>query len=476
MTENTLQVAGWARCLFKEPDLRHIVAHGGRGAGAKSRSIAAYIIHEGYQRPFRVLCAREIQRSIRDSVKVLLDDEIARQHLGNFYVSTERGIFGANGTRIIFMGLRANTEQIKSLEGIDLVWIEEARTVSQESIDVLEPTIRKDGSRLVWSFNAKEKTDPVDKMFRGPDGPPPRSKVIHLQPEDNPWFPEVLREKMEYDKKRDYARYLHIWRGKYWERSDSKVFTNWKEAEFETPANAILRFGADWGFAIDPTVLVRCFLGWWDEDTGTATADHKGDTLFIDYEAWSIKCDVLNTPALFAGDDDPGRLKKRWTNPKGYTGIPGATKWKITADSARPEMISHMKNHGFSIEPAVKGAGSIEDGVEFLKGYNIIIHPRCRNVIDEVGLYSYKVDPVTEEVLPVLADKDNNTIDACRYALEGVRRAGTGKLNVKSAGTRVSVSGTQARDGRQQEKELQTPKRTGRGWGSAGGGLKGVNG
>lgn len=467
----------WAE-VFWQPDLRHVALKGGRGAGAKSRSVATALLIQGTESVRRVVCGREIQRSIRDSVKTLLDDTILRLGLGpagipgqnGFYRSTQNGIYGANGTRFIFLGTRQNVEQIKSLEGVTDWWQEEARTTSQDTIDTLEPTIRADGSRFIWTWNSKLPTDPVDAMFWGKHGPPPRTARIHLQPEDNPWFPAVLREKMEYDKKRDYARYMHVWRGAYWERDDAKVFTDWEVADFETPADAVLRFGADWGFSIDPTVLVRAFIGWWDGVT--ARPDWNGDTLFVDHEAYAVGCPIDDTPALFAGTDD-AVVKPRWENTNNRPGVPGSLLWPITADSARPETIAYMAARGFRIEPAIKGAGSIEDGVEFLKAYHLVIHSRCTNTADEVATYSYKVDRLTEQVLPVLADKANNTIDALRYALEAVRRAGSGNLLVRSASPRAMAllhkTDEQAAADLQKQQQL-----TGKGWGTSAGKSKGI--
>lgn len=414
---------------------------------------------------------------MRESVKALLDDAIMRQGLGQgpgqsgFYTSTQTGIYGANGTRFIFAGLRQNIEQIKSIEGITDVWLEEARTVSQDALDTLEPTIRAPGSRLIYGYNPRLPTDPVDAMFWGPHGPPPRSVKLHLQPEDNPWFPDVLREKMVYDFKRDYARAMHIWRGAYWERDDAKVFTNWEVAEFDTPADAVLRFGADWGFSIDPTVLVRCFVGWWDGVN--ATADWNGDTLFVDREAFKVGCPIDDTPALFAGNDD-ARAYPRWENPNNWPGVPGSLLWPITADSARPETIDFMASRGFTIHPAIKGAGSIEDGVAFLQSYNIVVHPLCKNTADELSTYSWKVDKLTQQVLPVLADKDNNTIDALRYALEGVRRAGSGNIPIRSASPRATAVGHKSAAQMEHQLRREVEQSTGRGWGTVPSSRKGI--
>jgi phage terminase large subunit len=169
------------------------------------------------------------------------------------------------------------------------------------------------------------------------------------------------------------------------------VFKNWKIDDFEAPPDAIHRLGADWGFSIDPTVLVRCHI--------------IGRTLFIDYEAYMVGCEIINTPELFMQ-------------------VPESERWPIVADSARPETISHMKRNGFpKIMTAVKGPKSVEEGIEFLKNYDIVVHPRCIHTIDELSLYSYKSDPLTGRILPVLEDKKNHVIDALRYACEGVRRA-----------------------------------------------------
>jgi len=186
------------------------------------------------------------------------------------------------------------------------------------------------------------------------------------------------------------------------------VFTNWRVEEFETPEDAVLRFGADWGFASDPSALVRCWV--------------DGRRLYVDYEAGSAGVEIDDTPALFAGDD--ANKPPRWENRNARPGIPGALKWTITADSARPETVSYMRRKGFKIIPAIKGAGSIEDGVAFLQSYEIVVHPRCPQVAGELGSYSYRVDAQTGQVLPILEDKFNNFIDALRYALEALRRSG----------------------------------------------------
>ena len=383
-----IRLPDWSKCLFDESH-RYIVLRGGRGS-AKSRSVARALIVRASKKPLRILCSREIQKSIKDSVKRLLDDTRNEHGLQDFYESTDTEIRGRNGSLFIFVGLRSNIESIKSMEGIDICWVEEASSCSYDSLKQLIPTIRKPGSQIIFTYNPRYENDPVDQMFRQ-DELPPRTHIEDVNYDRNPWFPDVLREEMEYDKARDYDKYLHVWEGQYLTNANSRVFKNWSVEEFEAPQDAIFRFGADFGFAIDPTVLVRCYI--------------IGRKLYIDYEAHAVELEIIDTPELF------------------FT-IPESEKWPMTADSSRPETISHLRKHGFpKINASVKGANSVVEGIEWLKSFEILVHPRCKHTIDELTLYSYKTDPLTDKVLPVLEDKNNHVIDALRYACEGARRA-----------------------------------------------------
>jgi phage terminase large subunit len=338
------------------------------------------------------VCVREIQKSLNQSVKRLLEGKIEAMNAGAYFEVQDAVIKNTKGKGLItFQGMQNHTaDSIKSLEGYDRAWIEEAQSVSQRSLDLLRPTIRKPGSEIWATWNPREKTDPIDSLLRG-DVPPTDSCILEVNFTDNPWFPDVLKEEMEYDKRRDPDKYAHVWLGAYLQNSEARVFKNWRIEEFEAPANTIHRLGADWGFASDPTTLVRSHI--------------EGRKLYIDYEAYMVGCEIMDTPALFQT-------------------VPESEKWPIVADSARPETISHMRKHGFpKIMAAVKGPKSLEDGVEWLKSFDIVVHPRCKHTIDELTLYSYKQDPLTGKILPVLEDKKNHVIDALRYACEGARRA-----------------------------------------------------
>lgn len=369
---------------------RYKGAHGGRGSG-KSHFFAELLVEQCVLRPgTRAACVREVQKSLKNSVKLLVEDKIKALGVPGFEI-LEAEIRTPGGGTIMFQGMQNHTaDSIKSLEGFDIAWVEEAQSLSQRSLDLLRPTIRKPRSELWFSWNPNKPSDPVDVLLRG-DSPPADAVVVEANWSDNPWLPDELRADLEDDRKRDPDKFLHVWGGHYSLNSEARVFRNWRVEEFDAPDTAIHRFGADWGFATDPTVLVRCHI--------------DGRKLYVDREAVQVGCEIDRTPALFDT-------------------VEGARKWLIRADSARPETVSYMRRQGFRITGALKGTGSLEDGVEFLRSFDIIVHPRCENVARELTLYSYKRDPQTEEILPILEDKNNHTIDALRYALEELRRSG----------------------------------------------------
>lgn len=370
---------------------RYKGAHGGRGSG-KSHFFAELLIARCASAKVDAVCIREVQRTLNQSVKKLLEMKIEEMGLGSIFDVQESVIHTPNGGRIIFQGMQNHTaDSIKSLEGYDIAWVEEAQSLSQKSLDLLRPTIRKPGSEIWFSWNPSLPTDPVDVLMRS-DTPPPDAVVVQANYRDNPWLPDVLHTEIEYDQRRDPDKFAHVWLGEYQRNSESRVFKNWNIEEFDIQRDWIMRQGADWGFAIDPSVLVQCAI--------------VGKRLYVPYEAYMVGCEIDNLAALFST-------------------VPECEKWPIVADSARPETISYMQRHGFpKLMAAVKGPKSLDEGVQFLQNFDIVVHPRCQHLIDELTLYSYKKDPLTDKVLPVLEDKNNHVIDSLRYACEAARRMG----------------------------------------------------
>jgi phage terminase large subunit len=278
-----------------------------------------------------------------------------------------------------------NTNAIRSKEGIDICWVEEARIVAEESWEILIPTIRKEGSEIWITFNAESTDDPVYKRFV--INPPHNAIVRKVTWRDNPWFPAVLRQEMEHDRALDPDLFAHIWEGEPRKISTSQIFHGkWIIEEFETPSDAMFYCGGDWGFANDPTAIIRCFI--------------KDNRIYIDREAGGVGVEIDETGLLL----DQVLPHKRWP---------------VRGDSSRPETISYLNRQGYNISPSEKGKGSVEDGIQYLRSFNkIVIHPRCRQIIEEMRLYSYKQDKLTGDVLPIPIDAHNHYIDALRYAVE----------------------------------------------------------
>jgi phage terminase large subunit len=387
-------------------------AKGGRG-GAKSRFYADKLIESCVSEHTRAACVREVQNSIKDSVKQLLEDSIGRFKVGHKFKITEREIVGPRDSLIVFRGLQNHTAtSIKSLEGFNRAWYEEAQSLSQKSLDLATNTFRTEDSEQWFSWNPDLAKDPVDTFFRE-NKDDPDFVCVEVNYYDNPWFPDVLRKNMERDRQRDPEKYGHIWLGGYRKNSAAQVFTNYKVERFDPPPPGTqLYFGADWGMTIDPTVLVVCFI--------------VGRKLYVWREVWELGCGIDKRGALFDKiDPDWSIVKVKDPNWKSI-----ARKFQITGDSSEPQTIKYLKENGFPrLQPAVKGPGSVEEGVSFLQSYDIVVHPDCKSpdgishVADELALYSYKVDKKTLAVLPELEDKKNHMIDSLRYALENVRRA-----------------------------------------------------
>ena len=372
------------------PPARYKGAKGGRSSG-KSHFFAGSAIERCLMAKTDIVCVREVQQTLKQSVKKTLALKISDMNAGAYFDVQDAVIKAPYGGIITFQGMQShNAESIKSLEDYDIAYVEEAQSLSQHSLDLLRPTIRKPSSELWFSWNPRHKTDPVDALLCG-ETPPPGTVVVHSTYRDNPWVSEETLRDLAYDQKRDPDKFQHIWMGGYELHSESRVFNNWRIEEFDSPDNLDYRFGADWGFAVDPSVLIRARI--------------DGRKLYVDFEAYMIGCEIDQLPDLFDT-------------------VPNARKWFITADSARPETISYMQKHGYPrITAAIKGKNSVEEGVEFLKSFDIIVHPRCQHTIDELTMYRYKIDPLSGRVMPILEDKHNHVIDALRYACEGARRS-----------------------------------------------------
>lgn len=399
MSEATLRFPPKLIPAFSKPrgTYQYIAAYGGRGSG-KSYSFAKMVAVWGYTEPLRILCTREFQASVKESLHAELKSAIASEPwLAAHYDVGVDYLRGANGTEFIFRGLRHSTSSIKSLAKIDLTIVEEAEDVPESSWLALEATVfRQPKSSMLVIWNPKKDGSPVDLRFR--KVPPPRSFVVEMNYLDNPWFPAGLEELRVREQSRlDPQTYSYIWNGNYLTNSDAQVFANKYHVQEFTPGpdwNGPYQ-GGDFGFSQDPTVAVRCWT--------------HGDDLYVEYEAGSTQLE-LDAYHRYICDRIPDFAD--------YT-----TRW----DSSQPGNISYLKRHGLPrSEGVTKWAGSVEDGISLMRSFRrIVVHPRCVRTTKEMELYSYKVDRLTGDILPTIIDANNHAIDSIRYAINPlIRRKG----------------------------------------------------
>ncbi len=380
-------------CLLHER-ARYKILEGGRGS-AKSYSVAEALVRIAAKNPFRILCTREFQSSIKDSVHSLLIHTIYELNLQNVFVITENSIRSTAGAEFIFKGLRHNVQEIKSMFGIMIVWIEEGQNTSKDSLEVLRPTIRDPGSEIWITFNRENDNDPVSLLADTPSTSTLSIIHKHFNYDSNPFFAgteleaerlallEMIEETEDDDERAQLqASYDHIWLGMP-NKIVNELILAYKCIVQDFPDDLYLKaerlhFGADFGFAADPATLIRSFI--------------YDDCLYIEYEAHGHGIELDEYPEF-------------------YDSVPGSRDWPIKADGARPETISHIRNKGFNISAAEKWQGSVEDGITHIKGFRkVIIHPRCKHTIIEKNNYRYKVDRVTKEVLPIIVDKFNHCV------------------------------------------------------------------
>lgn len=374
------------RTLFQPA--RHKALCGGRGS-AKSWSVATYLLIQALQNRKRIVCCRQFQNSIRDSSKELIEKRARDLQLADQFSFSDRSIdHQLTGSDFLFMGLERNIESIRSLEGADIVWVEEARTINLKSMEILLPTVRKRGSELIWTWNPELPDDPVDAYFRGPQGPPPNSIVTFVDYRDNPFFADTeMVNEMEVLRAGNPDRFKHVWLGEYDLKHESKVFPNVTIGKIDVnPDTMPARYGMDFGFGSDPSFIVKVYIN----------EDRK--QIFIQREAWGrVAMDELPVLARSVLDDGNELIK---------------------CDSSQPGTIEFLQRRGLNVHAAQKGPGSVKAGINFLQGYSIFIDPACEQMREEARLYSWMTDRRTGMSLSVPVDANNHGWDSVRYALE----------------------------------------------------------
>lgn len=402
---------------YKQAD--YIIYWGGRG-GAKTWAVAEALIRKAAASKLLIGCAREFQNSIKDSSHRVLKNTIERLGLSAWFTVTADSIKSRAGSEFIFKGL-SNADSLRSLEGCDILWVEEAQSVSEASWRAVIPTIRATGAMIWVTFNLIDEKDATYVRFvlnKTAD------MIVHkVNFDSNPFFGGKLQRDMEADKARDFHLYEHIWLGMPLKISDAIIF-NRKYVVESFPADLWMepgygvvtpRYGIDWGYAQDPMAVTRSFVIdkdlWWKKD--------GKKRLFIS--------DCLYSKGIDLGDPMEAFLDK----------MPGIREWPVKADNAQPAMIQDVRGRGFATSGAEKWPGSVEDGIAYIRSFDEVVIQDARAVetpeirdgllamAEEARLYRRKVDPKQvdqngqPQVLPVIIDKFNHGWDSIRYGHDG---------------------------------------------------------
>lgn len=409
-----LEIPRKARPLYDQR-ARYKILWGGRGSG-KTESVARILIVLSMGSRLRILCARETQTSIKESVHSVIVRVIRDLGLERFFRITDRAITNEMGSEFIFSGLSDEViDGIKSMDSPDIVWCEEASSLTWGTWDKLDPTIRASHSEIWCTLNRDQDLDPVSQIFIVND-PPPNAIVIEMEYWDNRFFPDVLREQMERMRAQDFEKYLHIWEGRPVTHSQASVFKGKFVSQTFNPDEDLWSpvFGCDLGFAHDPTVLLKAWV--------------YEDRLYVEHEIWQVGLEIELMPDVFSL-------------------IPDAKDHIIYTDCARPETISHMRRNGYPrCIPVPKWSGSIIDGVERLRAFNkIVVHPRCEHTLFDLSNYSYKIDKRTGNILPQIVDKFSDCIDALRYAITPIIKGHKAKIQPRPAEVELDGIGNPVR-------------------------------
>lgn len=380
----TIEIPIEYKRLF-DNDWRECACYGGRYS-LKSHTVARYLLIRARMAKTRIACFREFQNSITESSHQLLADLIKQYELNDFVVTNNAIVNKINGSDFLFKGLYNNEQSIKSIEGIDIAWVEEAQTVSKESIDVLTPTVRKENSKIIYTYNRLLEDDPVHTrlVIEGR----PNTLILNVNYDiavKYGMMPEVIRLEIEDDKAKRPTLYQHKWLGEP-NSLERKVYKDWEMMETVPHEARLERRGLDFGYTNDPTAVVDIYY-------------YNGGYIFDEvlYRKGLSNKEIADTLKIL---------------PQTLT----------IADSAEPKSIDEIRNYGINIQPAVKGAGSINQGIQFIKDQKISMTKRSTNLIKEYRNYLYKLDR-EGKIINTPEGGQDHTLDAVRYAMTSFQPA-----------------------------------------------------
>lgn len=386
--ERTIDIPVEYRRLF-DRDWREAAVYGGRFS-LKSHTVARFLLIEARSRKTRVACFREFQNSIAESSHQLLADLVAEYGLSDFQVTDKAISNRVTGSDFIFKGLHHNEQSVKSVEGIDIAWVEEAQTVSEESLEILTPTVRSEGSRIVYTYNRLTEEDPVHRrlVIEGR----PNTLVLNVNYDvaiKYGWMPDSVRLEMEDDKARRPALYRAKWLGEP-SALESRIYSGWQVID-EVPHEARLeRRGLDFGYTNDPTAI-------------TGVYRYNGGLIF-DEETYLKGLSNKQIADRILNSEKPSVL--------------------VVCDGAEPKSIDELKLYGVNAIAADKGRGSVSQGIQYIQDQKVSITRRSANGIREYHGYSWMKDRQGRTVNVPEGGADH-FLDAARYAVSTLRPSPT---------------------------------------------------
>lgn len=385
MSEKIIEIPVEYRRLF-DSDWREAAVYGGRYS-LKSHTVARILLIRARKEKRRVGCFREFQNSIAESSHQLLTDLIQQYDMSEFKVTDNSIINSITGSDFIFKGLHHNEQSIKSIEGIDTAWVEEAQTVSEKSLEVLTPTIRKPGSQLIYTYNRLEEEDPIHRrlVIEGR----PNSLIINANYDialKYGWMPEEVRLEMEDDKARRPNLYKHKWLGEP-NTLQGRIYQDWETIDDIPHEAKLVRYGLDFGYSIDPTVIIAIYY----------------------YNGGYILDEVA--------------YQKGLSNKSIADILSNREKALVIADSAEPKSIDEIYNYGISIQGVIKGPDSVRQGIQYVQEQKIGITRRSVKSREGYLHYKWGVDKEGKQLnIPDDTIHEwSNPMDAIRYGFESLR-------------------------------------------------------
>lgn len=380
--QTTIEIPQEFQPLFNK-DWREAAVYGGRFS-LKSHTVARILLIRARQSKIRVACFREFQNSIADSSYQLLADLIKQYELTDFKLTNNSIVNTINGSDFIFKGLWNNEQSIKSIEGIDIAWIEEAQTVSEKSLEVLTPTVRKDGSQIIYTYNRLLEEDPVHKrlVLEGR----PNTLIINVNYDialKYGMMPEVIRLEMEDDRDRRPALYKHKWLGEPYSL-ERKIYRDWAFIDSIPHEARLERYGVDFGYSNDPTSIVAIYK----------------------YNGGFILDEIC--------------YQKGLSNKQIADVLKNVDRALVIADSAEPKSIDEIRSYGINILPCVKGKDSINQGIQYVQDQKISVTNRSTNIHREYKNYFWQMDK-SGKIVNVPEGGFDHSMDSIRYGLDSYK-------------------------------------------------------